>query len=54
MTSVRATAYGFAASQDVPIPYLKRVPEYYRALGYGAPYRWGKQHTFVANNLTQV
>jgi D-proline reductase (dithiol) PrdB len=31
---------GFAAARDVPIPYLKRIREYYQALGYGAPYEW--------------
>jgi D-proline reductase (dithiol) PrdB len=32
--------YGFAATHDVPIPYLKRIREYYETLGYGAPYEW--------------
>ena len=32
--------YGFAATHDAPIPYLKRIREYYQALGYGAPYEW--------------
>ena len=32
--------YGFAATHDVPIPYLERIREYYQALGYGAPYEW--------------
>ena len=32
--------YGFAATDDVPIPYLQRIREYYQALGYGAPYEW--------------
>lgn len=40
MTSPRAAQYGFAASDDVPIPYLRRIREYYRVLGYGAPYEW--------------
>ena len=40
MTNVHATEYGFAATHDVPIPYLRRVREYYQALGYGAPYEW--------------
>jgi D-proline reductase (dithiol) PrdB len=31
---------GFAAADDVPIPYLPRIRSYYQALGYGAPYRW--------------
>jgi hypothetical protein len=31
---------GFAPLEDVPIPYMQRIGDYYRALGYGAPYRW--------------
>jgi D-proline reductase (dithiol) PrdB len=31
---------GFAAAEDVPIPYLQRIRDYYQGLGYGAPYRW--------------
>ncbi|MBV8122336.1 MAG: glycine reductase [Alphaproteobacteria bacterium] len=31
---------GFAADYDAPIPYMQRVRDYYRGLGYGAPYRW--------------
>jgi hypothetical protein len=27
---------------DPPIPYLKRVSQYYQALGYGAPYVWAR------------
>jgi D-proline reductase (dithiol) PrdB len=30
----------FAAGDDTPIPYLRRISDYYRGLGYGAPYRW--------------
>ena len=40
MTNAQATEHGFAATHDVPIPYLQRVREYYQALGYGAPYEW--------------
>jgi len=40
MTSERDKEFGFAASDDVPIPYLQRIRDYYQALGYGAPYRW--------------
>src|SRR4029450_4567119 len=36
----RLTESGFAAAEDVAIPYLQRVREYYQALGYGAPYVW--------------
>ena len=36
----RASKYGFAATHDVPIPYLQRIRKYYQALGYGAPYEW--------------
>jgi hypothetical protein len=41
MNSARASWHGFAAPHDVPIPYLRRIREYYQALGYGAPYEWG-------------
>ena len=40
MTSERDSKFGFAASHDVPIPYLQRTRDYYQALGYGAPYEW--------------
>jgi D-proline reductase (dithiol) PrdB len=39
-TTARAAEYGFAAAHDVPIPYLRRIRQYYEALGYGAPYEW--------------
>jgi len=29
-----------AATHGAPIPYLKRIREYYQALGYGTPYEW--------------
>jgi hypothetical protein len=32
--------HGFAAPHDAPIPYLRRIRDYYQALGYGAPYEW--------------
>jgi D-proline reductase (dithiol) PrdB len=32
--------FGFAAEDDVPIPYLQRIRTYYEALGYGTPYQW--------------
>jgi D-proline reductase (dithiol) PrdB len=31
---------GFAPDHEAPIPYMKRIRDYYMALGYGAPYRW--------------
>ena len=34
------TAQGFAADDDVPIPYMSRTRDYYRAIGYDTPYRW--------------
>jgi len=36
----RGEELGFAPEHDAPIPYLTRIPDYYQALGYGAPYRW--------------
>jgi D-proline reductase (dithiol) PrdB len=40
MTSERGWEFGFAPAHDAPIPYLKRIRDYYQALGYGAPYEW--------------
>ena len=40
MNSNIAHDLGFAAEHDAPIPYLQRTRDYYRALGYGAPYEW--------------
>src|SRR5580693_3061598 len=31
---------GFSPEHDVPIPYMRRIRDYYQGLGYGAPYRW--------------
>src|ERR1700745_4330469 len=33
-------SFGFAPEHDAPVPYMQRIRGYYRALGYGAPYRW--------------
>ncbi len=38
--SEREKGLDFAPAQDVPIPYLTRIRDYYQALGYGAPYEW--------------
>ncbi len=40
MTDRDEEGFGFAPEEDVPIPYLQRIREYYQTLGYGAPYRW--------------
>jgi D-proline reductase (dithiol) PrdB len=40
MIDERAAEFGFASAHDAPIPYLRRVRDYYQALGYGAPYEW--------------
>ena len=31
---------GFAPDYDAPIPYMQRTRDFYRAIGYTAPYRW--------------
>jgi hypothetical protein len=31
---------GFAPEDDVPIPYMRRIRDYYRGLGYRVAYRW--------------
>ena len=40
MSERDAEGFGFAPEDDVPIPYMQRIRDYYQALGYGAPYRW--------------
>ena len=40
MTREGRRDFGFAPAYDAPIPYLRRIKEYYAALGYGAPYEW--------------
>ena len=40
MTGKRSGEFGFAPAHDAPIPYIRRSRDYYRALGYGAPYEW--------------
>ena len=40
MSSERDRRFGFTDAQDVPIPYLPRVRDYYMRLGFGAPYEW--------------
>jgi hypothetical protein len=36
----RNKEFGFSALEDSPIPYLKRIRDYYAALAYGEPYEW--------------
>src|SRR5688572_11303977 len=38
--SERSTTMGFGPPDDIPIPYLQRIRDYYAALGYGEPYEW--------------
>lgn len=40
MSDRKDLEFGFAPEHDVPIPYMRRIADYYQALGYGAPYRW--------------
>ena len=40
MTRPPDEEFGFAPDHDEPIPYRKRIRDYYVTLGYGAPYRW--------------
>ena len=40
MSDREEEVFGFAPEEDVPIPYLRRIRDYYQGLGYGAPYRW--------------
>jgi Glycine/sarcosine/betaine reductase selenoprotein B (GRDB) len=40
MSESEEDGFGFAPDFDAPIPYRRRIRDYYQALGYGAPYRW--------------
>jgi hypothetical protein len=40
MTAASDQPLGFAADDDVPIPYMARTRDYYQAIGYKTPYRW--------------
>ena len=40
MTGEDSTDFGFAPAEDAPIPYIQRIRDYYRTLGYGKPYAW--------------
>lgn len=40
MASERGKTLGFSPPEDMPIPYLQRIRDYYTALGYGEPYEW--------------
>ncbi|MEO5881510.1 MAG: reductase [Caldimonas sp.] len=44
---------GFAATHDVPVPYLQRTRDYYQALGYGTPYRWAHYAQVPFHRLTR-
>jgi D-proline reductase (dithiol) PrdB len=45
--------FGFAPEQDVPIPYMQRIREYYLALGYPTPYRWAHYSEIPFQPLTK-
>ena len=36
------TALDFTQPHDLPVPYMRRLRDYYLALGYGNPYRWAQ------------
>jgi D-proline reductase (dithiol) PrdB len=38
--SQKERGFGFASEHDAPIPYMRRIRDYYLALGYATPYRW--------------
>ncbi len=40
MSKSERDAFGFAPDHDEPIPYRKRIRDYYVGLGYGRPYEW--------------
>ena len=40
MSTPEEIEFGFAPDHDEPIPYRKRIRDYYVGLGFGTPYRW--------------
>ena len=40
MSAPQDEAFGFAPDHDEPIPYRKRIRDYYVTLGFGTPYKW--------------
>lgn len=53
MTSTRGGEFGFAAAHDAPIPYLQRIRDYYKSLGYGAAYEWAHYSEVPFRYLTK-
>lgn len=53
MTSDVNDPSGFAPDDDAPIPYMQRTREYYRALGYAAPYQWAHYTSAPFQPLTK-
>ncbi len=45
--------FGFSPDTDEPIPYRKRIRDYYVALGYGTPYRWASYADVPFTALTK-
>jgi D-proline reductase (dithiol) PrdB len=45
--------FGFAPEEDAPIPYMRRIHDYYLALGYGTPYRWAHYAEVPFRTLTK-
>ena len=41
------------ADSDLPIPYMQRTREYYRAIGYDTPYRWAHNTSAPFQPLTK-
>jgi D-proline reductase (dithiol) PrdB len=41
MTAPSDDPFGFAPDDDAPIAYMARTRDYYQAIGYTTPYRWG-------------
>ena len=45
--------FGFSPDYDEPIPYRKRIRDYYVTLGYGTPYRWASYADVPFTPLTK-
>lgn len=53
MSATPEDEFGFSPDFDEPIPYRKRIRDYYVALGYGTPYRWASYADVPFTPLTK-
>lgn len=53
MHSERSREFGFSLPEDSPVPYLRRIRDYYAVLGYGEAYEWAHYNDVPFTPLTK-